>query len=410
MRWASPATKAFVALVGLISWANGQAYFGTLDAQLAACGTDNFITLGCFQNFLGAVSTTYFRFSPVSYDAAGPQRSYPDFDPGTNYNNTVTPLGCAQVCRGFGYKYTAVRDNNCNCGMQLPASAVTGGTCNVPCAGDRNQFCGGGDDAQVYVDPTFAAVIPITPLNTALAGTYSYLGCYNIPNGFPTQDSRATSLVATIDICFQTCAGLGLPLAYGSPQLGEVQCICGTGFGYQNYRVNPPSLAQPGDCAVDCTIFGSPGGNCDPSTGARCCGQQNSYPVYISPEFQGCYSPQIPGFKTSVTQTVYECYDILASQRWPPRVLTLPSYDPALTISSTPALFHPLSVNSVAGGRVYYIYGCYGTNPITDGSIPGVFDVALSFVRLNVAPATLEGCATLCNSLNFDAFGMVNGV
>ena len=92
--------------------------------------------------------------------------------------------------------------------------------CNVPCGGDAGQTCGGALDAQVYVDPTFAAneLVPISNSNPGLAGYYRHLGCYNAPNGFPTQDVRASVLTVDIDACFNFCAGLGYPLVHGAPE------------------------------------------------------------------------------------------------------------------------------------------------------------------------------------------------
>ena len=132
------------------------------------------------------------------------------------------PLNCARACRGFGYKFAALRNNACSCGIQLPAGYVAsnGVSCAVPCGGDAGQTCGGLVDAQVFVDPSFAAneAVPVTNSNPAVAKYYKYLGCYNAPNGFPTQDTRASALVVNIDACFNLCAGLGYPLVHGSPE------------------------------------------------------------------------------------------------------------------------------------------------------------------------------------------------
>jgi hypothetical protein len=75
-------------------------------------------------------------------------------------------------------------------------------------------------DAQILVDPTFAAneLVPITNSNPDFAEHYQHLGCYNAPGGFPTQDVRASALVVDIDVCFDLCAGLGYPLVRGSPE------------------------------------------------------------------------------------------------------------------------------------------------------------------------------------------------
>jgi len=215
------AGQALVAAASLLSVTNAQGFFGSLTAQIGACGSDNFINLGCFPNFL-LNAGVYFSFTPQGFNPSNPSRSYPGFDPGSPFNSTVTPLNCARVCLGFGYKFAALRDNTCTCGIQLPSGyePSPAATCNVPCGGDSGQTCGGAFAAQVYVDPTFAAnsLVPITNSNPTIANYYRHLGCYNAPNGFPTQDARASALVVDIDACFNLCAGLGYPLVHGAPE------------------------------------------------------------------------------------------------------------------------------------------------------------------------------------------------
>lgn len=66
----------------------------------------------------------------------------------------MTPLNCARVCRGYGYKFAALRDNTCTCGIQLPTGYEPSGSalCNRLCNGDNTQTCGGLLDAQILVD------------------------------------------------------------------------------------------------------------------------------------------------------------------------------------------------------------------------------------------------------------------
>lgn len=213
--------QALVAATGLLSAANAQGFFGTVQAQLDTCGSDNFISLGCFGNFIlnaGAL----FSFTPTDFNPQNPSFSFPGFDPGSRFNNTITPLSCARVCRGYGYKFAAVRNNVCSCGLQLPTgyAAAPNTVCNLPCNGDQAQTCGGTVDAQIYVDPTFAgnALVPATNSNPGLANFYRHLGCYNSPTGFPTQDVRAPALVLDIDVCFALCAGMGYPLVTAKPE------------------------------------------------------------------------------------------------------------------------------------------------------------------------------------------------
>ncbi|KAK0718827.1 WSC domain-containing protein [Apiosordaria backusii] len=208
-----------LAVLNYASIANAQAYYGTVQREIQACGSDNFISLGCFKDFLASVQPTYFQFDPQGYLPSDPSRSFPGWSPGSNYNSTVTGLDCARACRGFGYKFAAMRDNSCRCGIQLPTgyNPTQDAVCQVTCNGNNNQTCGGGQDAQIYVDPSFAAngQVPILMNNPSIAQYYQHMGCFYSPNGFPSGDSRATFTVPSIDECFSRCAGLGYPLVAG---------------------------------------------------------------------------------------------------------------------------------------------------------------------------------------------------
>ncbi|GAB1311726.1 hypothetical protein MFIFM68171_01936 [Madurella fahalii] len=403
------ASQVLLAAASLLSCADAQAFFGSVQAELEACGSDNFVYLGCFDEF-EANAGEFFNFRPQAFitSLSDPSSTFPGWDPGSLFNNTVTPLSCARACRGFGYKFTSLRDNVCECGTQMPLgyTADVAAVCDAACFGDSAQTCGGSTDAQVYLDPTFADNAEITPdSDPVVAEFYRYVGCYYAPTGFPTADSRALALVTSIDDCFAACAGMGYPLVYGVPESGEVRCHCGTTFGYPSHRVYTDLLATPGDCNIGCEAGAVPG-DCDIAT-ERCCGQNDVFPVYINTELQGCYTPLLPGFKESINDPTYDCNDLSDLLTGPPTELSLPDFDPADLIDSDPALIHRVMVS--ANGRTYYLNGCYGLAPLGDAPENGVFNVVGSTPILGLTPATLVECANQCSTLNYDAFGMVNG-
>ncbi|KAK4199700.1 hypothetical protein QBC40DRAFT_202071, partial [Triangularia verruculosa] len=153
-------------------------------------------------------------------------------------------------------------------------------------------------------------------------------------------------------------------------------------------------------------IHHSTNGNCNILTG-RCCGRGSYMPIYINPELQGCYSPIIPGYKASQAEPEYECVDYPSSLLGPPKTLAQPSYPASLIINTGPALIRPPSVS--AGQRIYLLNGCYGNSVFGTGGGTGVLNSALSLVRTNISPATLDNCASICNTNNYDVMGMVNG-
>ena len=219
MGWQSSPGRLAIAAAGLLGLVNGQAYFGTYQDTITKCQAANFVDLGCYSDFL-TVAGDFFPFSPQGFTPADPSRSFNGWDPGSTWDSTETPIDCARTCRAYGYKYSAMRDNNCNCGLQLPAAAIPDADnllCNVPCDGDNTQMCGGAENAQVYLDTSFAAPaeVPVIDRNTEMGALYKHLGCY-ASQGLNTMDTRARPVVADIETCFETCAGLGYPLVYGA--------------------------------------------------------------------------------------------------------------------------------------------------------------------------------------------------
>ncbi|KAK3954332.1 hypothetical protein QBC32DRAFT_384720 [Pseudoneurospora amorphoporcata] len=394
MGWQSSPGRLAVAAAGLLGLVNGQAYFGSFQTTLDKCGADKFVYEGCYANF-ESTAGAFFHFSPQGFTPLDPSRSFPGWDPGSLWDSTQTPLDCARTCRAFGCKYSAMRDNNCNCGLQLPAAAVPNAddsACNRQCSGDSTQFCGGGSDAQVYSDPSFstAAEVPIVARNRDLAE------------------------------CFETCAGLGYPLVFSAREkvddsTTKIRCQCGTNFNFGNYRVVPSTLANEGDCNADCAVE-STGGDCDPKT-QKCCGRNEHYPVYVNSELQGCYVPKTPGFKASAQQTTFNCYDPPSRLLGPPKQLNtglpLSSEDQTNVITATAngrtALKRPLTIGT--GPNTWYLHGCYGNPPAQVLSLPSQGgNPEVGQIITDLATGTLNECASRCRSNStFNYFGMANG-
>ncbi|KXX74355.1 WSC domain-containing protein 1 [Madurella mycetomatis] len=406
--WAS---QVLLGAAGLLSCVDAQAFFGSVQAELDACEGDTFVYLGCFSDF-EANAGEFFNFKPQAFitSLSDPSMTFPGWDPGSPFNNTVTPLSCARVCRGFGYKYTSLRDNSCECATQMPLGYAADATavCDRECYGDSAQTCGGSTDAQVYLDPSFADNAEITPdSDPAVAEFYRYVGCYYAPTGLPTTDDRAYQLVEDIDTCFALCAGMAYPLVYGVPERSAVTAEQHSGI-HRTVSIqifSPPQEIVTSDAKMGPCNSSVPG-DCDIVT-ERCCGQNDVFPVYINTELQGCYNPLLPGFKESVDDPTYDCNDVSDLLTGPPTELSFPNIDSADPIDSGPALIRRMMVS--ANGMTYYLNGCYGLGPLGTTPEEGVFDIVESTPYLSLTPATLVECATRCSSLGSNAFGMVNG-
>ncbi|KAK4124869.1 hypothetical protein N657DRAFT_632809 [Parathielavia appendiculata] len=163
---------AVAAAVGLLSFADAQANYSNLTGQLSACGNEKFMDPVCFPSFQATVGGL-FTFSPLGFNPSDPSRGFPDWDPGSVFERY-----------GFGYKFAALQSSNCTCGMRLPLDYQPGdpADCNVPCGGDASQTCSGVEQAQIYLEPSFAAndQVPITDSNPAITAYYHHLGCYEV--------------------------------------------------------------------------------------------------------------------------------------------------------------------------------------------------------------------------------------
>ena len=217
-------------LAVLASWLStlveGQGFYG---GDQTVCGPSNdYRYLGCYPgNLVGAGKT--FPFSPGQYvPGVDPSASYPGWDPGSHFNNTVTPYTCQTVCRGHDFKYAAFQNGACYCGLLPPSGGATGTDCAHYCSDDDFQTCGGAD-TDVYADPSFADPVAVTAAGAAtLRSYYKYLGCYYAPR-FNTQNALVSETCQTdVDVCYEHCATNGYPFAaaiWNDP--ADVASICG---------------------------------------------------------------------------------------------------------------------------------------------------------------------------------------
>lgn len=217
MAWSRRHYLAIWALGVGTTFVNAQAFYGG-DQSITCSAEDNFVDFGCF---LGDLRPTLAPFSPQAYSPTDPSRSYPGFDPGSIFNNTVTPQNCATACRGFGYRTAILYNGGCGCGYGTPVVSLPLGTCDFQCPGDSSQTCGGGSSSRVYIDPSFADPGVLTALSAPeLADDYEYLGCFYQSNSFPAAEDAAVTVQPSMELCLEQCALLGYPLARGAFSAG----------------------------------------------------------------------------------------------------------------------------------------------------------------------------------------------
>ncbi|KAG0648748.1 WSC domain-containing [Hyphodiscus hymeniophilus] len=182
----------------------------------------------------------------------------------TTTNATMTPEFCAMFCSSRGYPVMGVEfADECYCGTYPAGDSTTApqNECDMECAGDANQVCGGPDRLNVYALQNYTRpTIPRT------ADGYVYAGCYT-----DSPSNRALGLASTVDYdsmtvekCGQFCKSGGY-LMFGLEYGGE--CWCGNAVSAGN-TIAPK---QDAECTTTC-----PG---DPTELA--CGAANRLNVYL---------------------------------------------------------------------------------------------------------------------------------
>ncbi|KAF2230711.1 hypothetical protein EV356DRAFT_519470 [Viridothelium virens] len=238
------------------------------------------------QVYSGCYSTSPFAHSGFTWDLSvnTPPRNWPGYTSTTN----ITVDLCLTACRGHGFRWSSLDGDPstgqvCYCSLYAPTSAptvdssnnTTANTCHLTprisngCAGNRNEYCGSANGADVYEDPSFS--------NTSSnASGYNYLACFTNSGRNPI--SYVLETTVTSNACLSFCAAGNWPYAFLLGADGSSQnCGCGTEI-QSNYQ------AVESDCSTTCN-----------SSAATKCGGTLRTSVYLNSALQGCFAPNIPG-------------------------------------------------------------------------------------------------------------------
>ncbi|KND93947.1 putative fungistatic metabolite [Tolypocladium ophioglossoides CBS 100239] len=133
----------------------------------------------------------------------------------------MTNDACGAFCKDykyFGTEYGA----ECYCGSYLTESSQTApfADCNMPCGGDRFQYCGASDRLELYMNPNATGGNPEQP---AAVGDYVLAGCQTEGNGTRALPDKATAADAMTNTqCAAFCKGY----KYFGTEYGR-ECYCG---------------------------------------------------------------------------------------------------------------------------------------------------------------------------------------
>ncbi|POR35238.1 Putative fungistatic metabolite [Tolypocladium paradoxum] len=133
----------------------------------------------------------------------------------------MTNDACGAFCKDykyFGTEYGA----ECYCGSYVTESSQTAplADCNMPCGGDRFQYCGASNRLELYMNPNATGGRPEQP---AAVGDYVLVGCQTEGNGTRALPARATAADAMTNA---QCAAFCKDHRYFGTEYGR-ECYCG---------------------------------------------------------------------------------------------------------------------------------------------------------------------------------------
>ncbi|CAG7849956.1 SubName: Full=Uncharacterized protein {ECO:0000313/EMBL:CCA67329.1} [Serendipita indica DSM 11827] len=162
----------------------------------------------------------------------------------TLISDILTTGACQSFCFGKGYKYAGTEwSKECYCDNEFRNGGVPAETgCDMPCSGDSNETCGGGNRLSVYENTG-----SLSPPETTYPG-WSSQGCYTdsvanraLPNQVYVEGDMS------VDKCTSKCFSLGYHLA--GVEFGR-ECFCADSIGSSG---TPATIG----CDIPCTGAGN---------------------------------------------------------------------------------------------------------------------------------------------------------
>uniref|UniRef100_A0A0W0F5Z2 Putative copper radical oxidase n=1 Tax=Moniliophthora roreri TaxID=221103 RepID=A0A0W0F5Z2_MONRR len=138
-----------------------------------------------------------------------------EFEQTPSPQNTIQ--SCVATCQSKNFTVAGTEfGTECYCGNRLVNGAVTAdeSTCNMGCAGNATQACGGPNRLSVYSSNTTVTTLPIpVALNSTLPGEWTYAGCHTDTNTrvLPWQIIWPTN--NTVEACLNQCHAFGYTAA-----------------------------------------------------------------------------------------------------------------------------------------------------------------------------------------------------
>jgi len=180
----------------------------------------------------------------------------------------MTVGNCITICQSLFYTLSGVENgSNCFCSNVTTAGSASApdSACNVVCAGNSSETCGGSSSLNIFSNGAPPGPIP-TIVPSVEAPAFQLAGCYNDSNSQMTLSTQVTVQGAqfnnTVGNCIDSCNSAGFTVAgleFAS------QCFCDHSIG------NNGTTIDQNKCTLACT-----GDN------TEACGGANAILVYVN--------------------------------------------------------------------------------------------------------------------------------
>ncbi|THU87877.1 copper radical oxidase [Dendrothele bispora CBS 962.96] len=276
--------------------------------------------------FLKVVALGYLSIQPV-YASSVPQRRQSltrpnDLPAGWSYagcwvdnahgriientqpgNSGLTVESCIATCAGQGFSVAGMEfADECYCGNRFVNGATEAQTdtdCNMACAGNAGEPCGGPNRLSVYSSLSSIPSLPVPTVQTTnLPGNFAYSGCFtDVVNGvraLPWQIIWEGNNTAVA--CMNQCAAFGYPVS--ATEFGQ-ECYCGD---TEDLTENGSTKGADSECTIQCP--GDPIHICGGVQRMTTYTWSGSLNVWHQPQNTGFYEFFVPGLMAPLLATL----------------------------------------------------------------------------------------------------------
>ncbi|KAJ3826706.1 hypothetical protein F5880DRAFT_1628591 [Lentinula raphanica] len=223
-----------------------------------------------------------------------------EFEQPDNPNTTVEE--CVNLCASQNFTVAGIEfSDQCFCGDRLVNGAVVAdeSTCNMGCAGNTTEACGGPNRLSVYTELDNVTALPVPTVQTTnLTGDWTYAGCYtdNAAGVRTLPWQLILTLNNSANACTSQCSAFGYTAA--GMEFSD-QCFCGD---ISDIAANGGTLAPESDCNQQCS--GDPIHLCGSGNRLTMYTWNGTMNVWHTPENTGYYEFFVPGVVVPLIATL----------------------------------------------------------------------------------------------------------